>query len=765
MGFDRNSLGCLIAGKGVGKFFCRAEDLKFVEDTDAKAHSENHDGGPGSGNFGHKGVPGQIGGSAPSGNSIMDSSSFKKGDGVFELSGDVKDMYLTETARARIEGAIKKVKTASDLKEYLSERGIELETSYEPLQKAMDREIPSVKQQVDYVIAAVEQYDDLGGLSALKAVHIYEADLDAQCQYSYRATGEGEVKDEGHLYISDIADGFQIMHEFAHAYADSTKPEGMDVVEWSAKLNTAAGLSKKSGAYFGAKSDVREAERFADAIGHAITSGKNERLEFLANVSNIVRNGRLSDDGGPGSGNFGHEGRPGEIGGSAPSDGTPASNEAAQAESRVLLKITKRRFNDKVKELFESVGKGDGEPQKKEIEDMLDGLAPGSVIQYPNTYWHLTKRNDGNWVDKDGFPWKPSSISNDFLCEDEYRPTLVKSAMTADAIEADMRRAEQSYWRNNKQFWNNSGSFSEKSSIKLRKLDLDHAGEGTVVTASDGTRYEKIGGTWYEEETGKQADKRKLGSPTFTGDFFETNFGLNGVTAEECRNMREVYDGMPESLKKKYEEVFQTCKFSPAMSGTSHYNQYSNEIFFNDDDSAEVVLHECAHAFDEGSIDKEVDIPVVGGKIRITSASVYIDHLMSGKMIRDDFESMAKEIGIETNGNGWFVDEQDMLKNVDAYISWAVSQSNIDDFDCVSDAISGLTMNSLSETIFGGHDASYWMRPFGGKNASSQSTEYWANFLTLKSKRNTTALELLKKVSPNRYQAALETYKEAFGDD
>ena len=47
----------------------------------------------------------------------------------------------------------------------------------------MDREIPAEKQQADYVIAAVEQYDDLGGKSALKAVHIYEHDMDVQAQY------------------------------------------------------------------------------------------------------------------------------------------------------------------------------------------------------------------------------------------------------------------------------------------------------------------------------------------------------------------------------------------------------------------------------------------------------------------------------------------------------------------------------------------------------------------------------------------------------
>lgn len=254
--------------------------------------NSRNDGGPGSGNHGHKGVPGQVGGSAPSTSGPISKSSFQNGSGHFEVTGDVKDMYLTKPARTRIEGAIKTVKTANDLKKYLENQGIKLETSYEPLKKAMDREIPAIKEQADYVIAAIEQYKDLGGLKALKAVHLYEHDIDAQAQYSYRAKGEEDVPDEGHLYISYMADGAQIMHEFAHAYADSTKPDGMDVVEWSAKLNQEAGLSKDVKAYFGANSDAKEAERFANAMGYAIADGDGPdgRLAFAANVANIVKN-------------------------------------------------------------------------------------------------------------------------------------------------------------------------------------------------------------------------------------------------------------------------------------------------------------------------------------------------------------------------------------------------------------------------------------------------------------------------------------------
>lgn len=332
------------------------------------------DGGEGSGNFGHEGVPGQVGGSAPSGDAKMSKDSFQKGKGDFELTGDVTDLYLTETARARVEGLVKTVKTASDLENYLKDQGIKLETSYEPLRNAMGKEIRSVKEQADYVIAAVEQYKDLGGLTALKAVHIYEPDLDAQAQYSYRAKGEEDVPDEGHLYISDRATGKQVMHEFAHAFADSTKPEGFDVVEWSAKLNKEAGLPDRAGTYLGANADVREAERFADAMGGALAYGEgtDNRLSFAANVANIVNGVQSKCDGGPGSGNFGHEGRAGEVGGSAP-DGSADSKQSTEKTAKLKEGFKHLKPNQKYAYISRS-----GVVPKGELESLKEGIRTGN---------------------------------------------------------------------------------------------------------------------------------------------------------------------------------------------------------------------------------------------------------------------------------------------------------------------------------------------------------------------------------------------------
>lgn len=468
---------------------------------------DHFDGGPGSGNHGHKGVPGQRGGSAGKG-STPSASDFKGGSGDFEVTGDVSDMHLTSTAKSKVESATKKIHTASDLKSYLEDKGVEMVVDYKPLQDHMDREIASVKEQADYIVAAIEQYEELGGLSALKAVHVYNPDLDAQAQYSYRATGEDDVEDEGHLYISDRASGFQIMHEFAHAYADSTKPEGMDVVEWSAKLNKDAGLSDSQGAYFGASSSEREAERFADAVGSALCYGEGsaQRLTFLSNVASIV-NGTKSDsrsdgimslkdlaaafaittpangktlanhaksdmikgkgtlpygemfkelgpedldflasefgvtvdailsapddmlrelceliceecenqDGGPGSGNWGHEGRPGELGGSAKGGGS--ENRQGSSESGYTSSAKKAEYKARLKSEKESLLSQDEEEQATTLwdsgylteDEAVDAMDNGTLPEKIEEYYSLLEENGDTTSEK------PTTEENDSM--------------------------------------------------------------------------------------------------------------------------------------------------------------------------------------------------------------------------------------------------------------------------------------------------------------------------------------------------------------
>ena len=111
--------------------------------------------------------------------------------------------------------------------------------------------------------------------------------------YYYRAVDEDPFGNEGEIYFknSDLRMR-HIMHEFAHAYADGTKPKGHDVATWSAELNSEAMPDGSRGAYFGAASDVVEAERFADAVAGAFVTNDPENRamlqEFLKRVAEVI---------------------------------------------------------------------------------------------------------------------------------------------------------------------------------------------------------------------------------------------------------------------------------------------------------------------------------------------------------------------------------------------------------------------------------------------------------------------------------------------
>ena len=94
------------------------------------------DGGPGSGNFGHKGVPGQIGGSAPS---VGEKLSKDEIASIRKFSGDHRSLNEKETAD--IERAIAKSYELDNDVDY--SRGIALK------KEALDRLIDSGVYQPD----------------------------------------------------------------------------------------------------------------------------------------------------------------------------------------------------------------------------------------------------------------------------------------------------------------------------------------------------------------------------------------------------------------------------------------------------------------------------------------------------------------------------------------------------------------------------------------------------------------------------------------
>lgn len=221
-----------------------------------------------------------------------------QGNADLEITEDPSDMsWINEAARSKWEQDTERVKTYSDFESYLGDRGIKLDTTSETLKtKFHDRNMPKVvKKQVDQIMAALDNYDEIGGIRGLKKLHLYDDsdNVTGQAAYYYRAIDEDPFSNEEEIYFKNSnLRMHHIMHEFAHAYADGTKPKGHDVVTWSAKLNSEAMLDESRGAYFGAASDVIEAERFADAIAGAFVTNNPENRamlqEFLKRVAEVI---------------------------------------------------------------------------------------------------------------------------------------------------------------------------------------------------------------------------------------------------------------------------------------------------------------------------------------------------------------------------------------------------------------------------------------------------------------------------------------------
>lgn len=221
-----------------------------------------------------------------------------QGNADLEITEDPSDMsWINEAARNKWEQDTEKVRTYGDFESYLGDRGIELDTTSETLKtKFYDRDMPKVvKKQADQIMAALDNYDEIGGVRGLKKLHLWDDsdNVTGQAAYYYRALDEAPFDNEEEIYFKNgNLRMHHIMHEFAHAYADGTKPKGHDVVTWSAKLNSEAMLDESRGAYFGAASDVIEAERFADAVAGAFVTNNPENRAmlqaFLKRVAEVI---------------------------------------------------------------------------------------------------------------------------------------------------------------------------------------------------------------------------------------------------------------------------------------------------------------------------------------------------------------------------------------------------------------------------------------------------------------------------------------------
>ena len=398
---------------------------------------ENADGGPGSGNHCHKGVPGQVGGSAPS-DSHSGSSAGPSAAPAFN-SLIPKDSYFnTPSYKKAVEayrGAIKKHDAAwkkySDLKEALKS-----ESTPKPESEWDDNDIfedligrrpmtytekgKKIKSEMDKVFKDSQEYDHEQTETGDKLREIKKEEHDKQVEnIHFQPPADAS---------SDDYEGFTTKTTGTSAYDDYLNGEkhGGRIAE----MSPAEYLQRCAYQVFEdatiestlAAIDESNVEKYADMMKNGtkfdmpylnFMSGQQEGRHRAAaamqagidKIPVLVVGERFAKyDGGPGSGNWGHEGRKGEVGGSAKGGGV--HNRISEEGG------TYTSFSKKQKKLATPHTASAGE---------LDNLPDNTKVVVDTTfgkYSMVYNAKHGVFLGQDGVEMYPSDISDSFGDDD-----------------------------------------------------------------------------------------------------------------------------------------------------------------------------------------------------------------------------------------------------------------------------------------------------------------------------------------------------------
>ena len=707
--------------------------------------SARSDGGPGSGNFGHEGREGQVGGSAPSNGSNSSITSLLK---------DFQKDFLKSKYTSVIGGW----GMVGEMREYLSDKGFDGKTIESVVNLVRNHGLGGEAQkEADSKIYEHIKDEDEIGKALLERVE-FENGLYKEWKESHK--GNNQLDNNNELIVYRKGD------------------RGKNVESWTVNEEGADMGHGGIGTDHQSTLEQLEREGYRAIAGFGTMGGAPGEAE----ITFVKIPGSKRNDGGPGSGNFGHKGRPGEIGGSAPSDGSNTEFGVA------LLQPSKSSINKQLRDLASDVFGKDAnyDDAENKAKKLLDSLEPGSVVTVPER-WGDKKQNwvkdewDDSWrLNGSGERWSTRWIASEFFQEDENdRAYVSKSAKTADERAKDLEKYKDKSWRNHRSPWANNSPLGENKPLTeehetlIREYDAKFAGYGVKVE-KNGDVYESAGnGEWYNNRTQKFSNWRSVFNGKMKGDWFDTNLGLNGVEEDQIRKVRDTFNSLPENMKNVYEMSFRnhSVDYNTNQDG-AYFKRIGGTVYLEKNSDAETIFHEFTHALDYGAISKTID------GIEYRHASALLDELAYpyGKSAQEDFETMSKIVGFESDGKGWFKkygDADSDFKIMEQFMDWARSakysenkdgeKTSIKGFDCVSDVISAMTTDlSKGSFFYGGHGSEYWRTPFNGNSPSTKSMEYFANFCTMKIFKMEDGIKLLRSISPNKFKAAETVFEEVF---
>ena len=480
-------------------------------------------------------------------------------------------------------------------------------------------------------------------------------------------------------------------------------------------------------------------------------------------------------DGGPGSGNFGHKGRPGEVGGSAPAEASGNSSEAkAETGEEALYHPQKSKVNKAILEIVKNASGSKNQGYAvRDIADILDTLEPGSQVTVPDGYGGksvYTKESDGDWTS--GSYWcSTEDVAWDFFNDESERAYVSKSAMSESELEEDRKKSTSKKFENHENPWKDTSlSLTDKTSIPVSKADLKAFAGGTVVYDENGKSYTKDrygnGTEFIDNETGEIVRHTDIKKPSVQGDYFDVELrAKTGIEDYYVQKIRETYNGLDERIREKFDSEFRNNPLKAVKDDEgSYFYPLDNSVNIDKDSGNRTFWHEWSHSMDHGGVSVEVDIN--GTKMKYRNAAAYMDYLMDDYKEWEDWSALTSTIpfALDTNGNLKPRGEKPMM-HADVFNKWL--KQNVGDIESksnISDLVSAMTHNEImGEWWYGGHSASYWSRPYGGNNGSMISTEFFAEYCQMRLEGDNVGLSWFEKLAPNRYKAAEKAFWEVFG--
>lgn len=330
--------------------------------------STETDGGSGSGNFGHAGVPGQVGGSAPNG---FDSSNIAAYERGAKLSKSQKDRALG------IAGASALGANSSSAVRFIEDHG-EIRTVVKTDKGEVDIRIkPESKSAYLEMVYANKK----NGGNGAEIISDIVANSRSQGLEKIDAYGAGENGSSYNGYYSLPRLGFDA--PIPDDLKSGLKEAGISAANISDLMGSDAGRAwwKNNGHGTDMTFDLSDGSTSL----HMLSSYLNR--DSIDEATDNTLNG----DGGPGSGNFGHEGVPGQVGGSAPAG---AASSAASAEKVSTLK--ENFGNLKQNQKYAYLGRT-GIVPKGELDSLKAGVASSDqkaiakLAEYEETYFNLAE--------------------------------------------------------------------------------------------------------------------------------------------------------------------------------------------------------------------------------------------------------------------------------------------------------------------------------------------------------------------------------------